>query len=184
MLATAGVWLAAARAVHAHDPGLSSMTLTQHDARGAFELVVENSALPAARRAQSRACDASGVVALQLDDRALAIAAECSAHDAEHTAYAGTFALPHAGRLTVAVPLLAELPRGHRSFARVQGRDGRVIAERMLDRAADRLSLSVTVPARGHRQWAVFASLGAAAIGLLLWLGRRSDAGARPKRAG
>jgi hypothetical protein len=174
MLVTAGAWVAAAGAVHAHDPGLSTITLTQHERSGAFELVVENTALPAARRAQSNACDASGVVALQLDAKALAIAAECKAHDADHTAYAGTFALPHAGQLTVAVPLLAELPRGHRSFARVRGRDGRVIAERMLARAADRLSLSVTAPAGGRREWALFAGISAAAIGLLLWLGRRS----------
>ena len=142
VLATAG---AQSKVARAHDPGLSSMLLTQHAARGAFVLVVDNAALPEARRAGARGCDASGVLALALDGEALAVDARCEARDSGHTAYEGTFALPRAGQLAVTLPLLAELPRGRRSFVRGVDDDGRVLAQAMLERG-DRMDVALSVP--------------------------------------
>jgi hypothetical protein len=163
-----GLWFALAGHARAHDAGLSTLTLGQDGARGWVEMVVEDTVLPEARRARSQACDASRTVALALDGQPLAIELACARREAGHTAYAGTFDLPRAGRLTNTVPLLAELPRGHRSFARVLDREGRVLGQQLLERDADRLSVPVSAPASSRGGVLAFTAVAAALLGGLL----------------
>ncbi|MDD9970393.1 MAG: HupE/UreJ family protein, partial [Myxococcales bacterium] len=68
--------------------------------------------------------------------------ASCRAHDDRHTAFEGTFSIPaEAGPLSVDLTLLAELPRGHRSYMRVTDGSGVAVARAMLRHDASALRL-------------------------------------------
>jgi hydrogenase/urease accessory protein HupE len=81
-----------------------------------------------------------------LDGRALPITGSCRLQDDQHTAFEGTFALPHPGELTVQLGLFDELPRGHRSFARLLDARGAPLAQHMLTRGGKPLCTRIDVP--------------------------------------
>lgn len=166
----------------AHDPGLSSVSVIQRAATGALSLVIDDADLPEARRAGARACSGAGVLAVALDGRPLALELSCRARDAKHTEYTGTFTLPGAGRLTIELPLLAELPRGHRSFARALADGGKLLDQRLLQRG-DRWQLTVKAPPRRRPEALALVGLSGLALAavLLRAAARRRSRGARPR---
>ncbi len=151
----------------AHDPGLSSLTVTRGSSGGTFSLVVDDAALPAARRASSQACDASSVLGLTLDGETVSRSARCIARDG-HTAYEGAFTVSRAGRLTITVPLLDELPRGHRSFARAVDDRGNVFDQRLLEHGDD-WPLAIDAPPRSGFGTLAIVALLTTALTFALW---------------
>jgi len=122
----------------AHDPGLSSIELRRSAAALEFRVIVNHADLPAWRRASSPDCDASTVLLAKWDGEPLHAASGCVRYDADHTAFDGQFALPaQDGMLDVSLGLFDELPRGHRSFARLLDAQGAQLAQRLLTRASD-----------------------------------------------
>jgi hypothetical protein len=128
----------------AHDPGLSSITLSHLGTRAEVHVIMNNADLSERRRATSAECNAAGVLAISLGAKPLALKVSCRAVDAQHTAFVSAFALVEMGELALRLALFDELPRGHRSFARVLDRQGRVSAQALLSRGNDTLRTRVT----------------------------------------
>lgn len=129
----------------AHDPGLSSLTLSLHQAGSSAgaQLIVNDADLSGRRRAHAGRCDGEGVFAFTLGQQPLAASVRCTAHDARHTRFEASVAVGSAGALQLTLPLLRELPRGHRCFARVLDASSAVKTERMLDRDAPLVTAEV-----------------------------------------
>lgn len=134
----------AARAL-AHDPGLSSITLRRSTQHVEFSVVVNHADLAPERRATAPHCNARGVLAVSLDGRAAPIVGHCRLQDARHTAFEGTFSLPHEGEIALQFSLFDELPRGHHSFARLLDAQDAPIAQHMLTRGGEPLRAHVRV---------------------------------------
>jgi len=117
--------------VRAHDPGLSTLTLAEASGGFAFRLVIPNEALPESRRAALPRCRGEGVLSLVRQGAPpRPLAASCRDLAGHQTAFEGTLREQGA----VVLSLLDELPRGHRSFARVLDLQGAVRLERLLAR--------------------------------------------------
>jgi hypothetical protein len=129
--------------VLAHDPGLSATTLRRLTQHVAFSVVVNHADLAAARRATAAHCNAAGVLAVTLDGSALAVVSRCRLQDDRHTAFEGTFSVPHAGELAITLGLFDELPRGHRSFARLLDAHDAPLAQHLLMRGDESLRAHV-----------------------------------------
>jgi hypothetical protein len=158
----------AARA-HAHDPGMSVVTISEHGDELALLLVAADMDLPAHRRAGSAACDAGGVLQLWIGSQPVELRASCSIAEPGHTAFEGRIALARSGQLAIAVPLLRELARGHETFVRLLDAAGQPRAQRMLT-SPDRQALaSVTAPpvASAETNW-LWRTLAAAVLALLV----------------
>ena len=155
------VWAVAAFAVccvtathaRAHDPGLSAVTITLAGSQGHYRLVVNNADLPAGRGGGGAVCRAGQVLAVAGPGGMRAVReASCSAHDDRHTAFEGDFtALPGAGPLPVDLMLLAELPRGHRSYMRVTDGAGAAVVRGMLRHDASVLRIPGAAWSRAQR---------------------------------
>ncbi|HMI91021.1 MAG TPA: hypothetical protein VK509_06635 [Polyangiales bacterium] len=117
---------------HAHDPGMSIVTLSEHDGELAFHVVAADVDLPAQRRAAAAPCHAQGVLALWIDAQPLELEASCRAAEPGHTAFEGRIALERSGQLAISIPLLRELARGHETFVRLLDSAGNARAQRML----------------------------------------------------
>jgi len=145
--------LCAAR-VSAHDPGLSVLTVAAQRDQLAFRVVVRSLDLPSRRRGDRPSCRGAGVLALvQQGGAARPLAARCRVLDVEHTVFEGELAPPPAGTRALSLALLAELPRGHRTFARLLDARGRVQSERMLVRDHAPLVIAHAPPARASFFW-------------------------------
>jgi hydrogenase/urease accessory protein HupE len=130
----------------AHDPGLSSITLRRLSQHVEFSVVVNHADLAAERRATAPRCNAQGVLVVSLDGRAVPVVGRCRLQDERHTAFEGTFSLPHEGEIALQLGLFDELPRGHRSFARLLDAQDAPIAQHMLTRGGEPLRAHVRVP--------------------------------------
>jgi hypothetical protein len=167
--------LSLATSARAHDPGMSIATLAERGGELAFELEVADADLPEARRANASRCNADGVLALWLDAQPLAVAASCRAGaEPDHTAFVGNFTLERGGQLSVAVPLLHELPRGHETFVRLLDATGQPRAQRMLSGTQREVLAVITVPARPRRAW-LLKSLAAAVLAVVVLLAATRD---------
>jgi hypothetical protein len=179
--------LALASIARAHDPGLSSITVSQRASRGHFSVVVHDAELPERRRARSAACSADGVLSVSVAGRPLGVEAACRAHDPEHTAFEGTFDASVSGPLALELTLLSELPRGHRSFLRVLDLDGRSAMQRLLSREGARTQLSLPKgPAATPWLFVLLSLLPAVLLGVGILARSRgsSSSGSRWWRAG
>lgn len=127
----------------AHDPGLSSLTLRRVPQGLEFSVVVNHADLASRRRASSATCDASGVLTAWLDERRLPVQTLCRSHDTTHTAFDGELTVPRAGSVAIQLGLLDELPRGHRSHARLLDGSGTLEAQRLLTRGGGPLRVQV-----------------------------------------
>ncbi len=116
----------------AHDPGLSSVTLRRLAQHVEFSVIVNHADLAPERRATAPGCKSAGVLAVSVDGRDAPIAGRCRLQDSQHTAFEGAFRLPRGGELAVRLALFDELPRGHRSFARLLDAENAPIAQRVL----------------------------------------------------
>ena len=126
---------------HAHDPGMSAAQVQLEPGRAAIRWVVENGDLSERRRTQTARCDG----ALSVRETGGALRCRRTVVDAQHTAFEAEVARAQGGQIEILLPLLAELPRGHRAFARVVDAGGRVVASRML--SSDEPRLPVALPA-------------------------------------
>ncbi|HEY6879506.1 MAG TPA: HupE/UreJ family protein [Polyangiales bacterium] len=145
------IFLCAARAF-AHDPGLSMLTVAAERGQLVFRLVVRTVDLPLTRRGDRPGCSGAGVLANVQRADAPALAAHCRAVDAEHTAFEGTLP-PDRGGTELSIALLSELPRGHRTFARVLDTAGRTKSERMLTRDHAPLAIEHAPPVHESFFW-------------------------------
>lgn len=135
--------LISARA-YAHDPGLSSVTLQRDGHSFSYRVLVNNADLSERHKTT---CAAQDVLQIAWNASAVDIAPQCRSHGPTHTIFEGRFELQGTGELTLRLPLLAELPRGHRSFARILDEGGQVIAQRLLGHASASLSTQLAAAA-------------------------------------
>lgn len=127
--------LTVTRVARAHDPGMSALSVTLGAAGrvAVVQLIVSDVDLLPQRRAHGGGCDTTGVLSFALASRALTPGVRCSAHGTDHTRFEATLSLPGPGALDVALPVLRELPRGHRCFARIVKAGSTLRREQILD---------------------------------------------------
>jgi hydrogenase/urease accessory protein HupE len=148
VIVVAALCTAWALPARAHDPGLSSLTLRRASEQVEFRAIVNHADLPEQRRASSAHCNAADVLHVSWDDRPVRVEAACTRYDADHTAFDGHFSLPaQNGLLAVHFGLFDELPRGHRSFARLLDAQGTPSAQLLMTRGGAPLRSHVTAPA-------------------------------------
>lgn len=143
--------LALATSAHAHDPGLSSLTVRSSEGGVTFLLLVDDAALSPRRRGTH--CAAEGVLAGSIAGRAVPVRVSCRAAEAQHTAFEGSLEVPRAGELTLTLALLQELPRGHRSYLRMQDVEGHTESDRMLARGSEAVALQVSAARSADFFW-------------------------------
>jgi hypothetical protein len=155
----------------AHDPGMSIATLSEDAGVITFRLSIKDGDLPPERRASAQHCRAEDVLALWVDDRPVALEVACRVGEPGHTSFEGTAELLSSGRLSVAIPLLRELPRGHATFVRLLDAAGNTRAQQMLASSQPHpLTPVAAAPAERDRSPAWLALTGAAALVVLLVL--------------
>ena len=128
-------------AVHAHDPGLSTLSLRRSASAFDYRWLVADADLPPARRAATAGCDASRIITVRIAGRSLPATGACRVHDAQHTLFAGSLQLQPGTELSVDLELLAELPRGHVSFTELLSERGERVQQQLLRRERPHLRL-------------------------------------------
>lgn len=154
-------------AAWAHDPGLSMadfrlgpqqftghLTFARRDIDLLVPIDADQDGIATAAEFAAAAAPLTALVpqtlALRLDGQLLAgqiTALELDQSDALHLQL--LYVLPEGQKLRVTVPILAQLPRGHRQYASVRTMPGTLIAERLLDHEHHTfdLTLEATPPA-------------------------------------
>ena len=158
----AGVLLGLAYAAHAHDPGLSVAGLRMGDtqlsahltfARRDIEPLIRidadsNGLVSAAEFAAARPHLeklGSGAIEIRVDAQRLGAetaTVELDASDALHFRFA--FPQTAGTRISISVPVIAKLARGHRQYASVRDEQGDLVAERLLDAHSPAFDLPLT----------------------------------------
>ena len=147
-------WIAAALlfvtapSARAHDPGMSTFTLTRAPEGVEFSLIVNHADLSSARQASAATCDAQRVLSASLDGDSVPVQVSCRLHDEQHTAFEGEITSASGGLLSLQLTLLDELPRGHLAHARVLSATGAVETQRLLTRGSPPLQVRITPAAR------------------------------------
>lgn len=158
----AGVLLGLVCPVHAHDPGLSAAELRVGDdklaahltfARRDIEVLTSidadgNGSVSAAEFAAARPHLEKlgrGAIEISVDEQRLSAepaAIELDGRDALHF----RFGFPHTAgaRISISVPVIAKLARGHRQYASVRDEQGNLLAERLLDAYRPAFDLALT----------------------------------------
>ena len=121
---------------------MSTLTLSLDGETSRYRLVVNNADLAAKHAATGGRCEPHAAPELdQMGQRLRLEGRSCGDHDASHTAWSGTFAFDPRQELRVGLPLLKDLPRGHRCVARLIDSSGGTLATRVLRAGAGHLTL-------------------------------------------
>lgn len=160
VVVTAALFLAAGVPVFAHDPGLSSLTVVVDHTQVSATLSMS----PADARllADGRTLDSPALASLDLragDTRLAGRVTGTTATDADVRVQL-TFERNSASRLSVRSGIPASMPWGHRQLLRINGADGRLLAERMLDRDSGAVDVDVQDAAAGSSAAWSFFTLG------------------------
>lgn len=131
----------------AHDPGLStlSLTLSERPARAQVVLVVDDDVLPEPHSAHAGRCRGLSPFAISLRSPQ-PVRVSCGAEPGGRTRFEASILYTGAGTLRVQLPLLDALPHGHQVYAKTVRPNGRVAVERILRQGTDQLELELDAP--------------------------------------
>jgi hydrogenase/urease accessory protein HupE len=142
----------------AHDPGLSSLTLVIDDGRltGTLSLSPADARLLAAEKGAALEALAAEAVDVRGGDARLRVQVTGrTLGDADVSVHLA-FERISGPRLSVRSNLPAWMPRGHRELLRIYTRDGRLLAERMLDRDSEPIDVATSLVPRAGAGWSFF----------------------------